>query len=320
MGAVLARELERSGDEVVFLSRKPEDGRSVGWDGRTVGAWADVLDGADVLINLAGRSVNCRYDAKRRREIKDSRLASTRVLGEALARVPRPPAIWLQASTATIYTHRHDAGNDERTGVLGGEEPDLPDTWRFSVDVARSWERAALEARVPGTRQVLMRSAMVMSPDRGGIFDTLLGLVRRGLGGKSGDGRQYVSWIHHEDFVRAVRWLIEHDGIEGPVNLSAPAPLPNSDFMRALRQAWGMRLGLPANRLMLEAGALGMRTETELVPKSRRVVPGRLVEEGFSFRHPEWPEAARELCGAWRANRAAASRTPDDRANATQGA
>ena len=164
-----------------------------------------------------------------------------------------------------------------------------------------------------------MRSAMVMSPDRGGIFDTLLGLVRRGLGGKSGDGRQYVSWIHHEDFVRAVRWLIEHDGIEGPVNLSAPAPLPNSDFMRALRQAWGMRLGLPANRLMLEAGALGMRTETELVLKSRRVVPGRLVEEGFSSRHPEWPEAARELC-AWRANRAAASRTPDDRANATQGA
>jgi uncharacterized protein len=141
---------------------------------------------------------------------------------------------------------------------------------------------------------------MVMSPDRGGVFDVLLGLVRRGLGGRAGDGRQYISWIHHDDFVRALRTLIERDDLDGAVNVAAPNPLPNADFMRALRNAWGARAGLPATRWMLEAGAVLMRTETELVLKSRRVVPGRLLDAGFDFRFPYWPEAARDLCAAWR--------------------
>jgi uncharacterized protein (TIGR01777 family) len=179
----------------------------------------------------------------------------------------------------------------------------VPDTWRFSIDVARSWERAAVEA-AGSTRLVLLRSAMVMSPDRGGVFDTLLGLVRRGLGGRAGHGRQFISWIHDEDFVAAIRWLIEHDDVSGPVNLAAPEPLPNAAFMRELRAAWGARTGLPATRWMLEAGAVLMRTETELVLKSRRVVPGRLLEAGFAFRYPEWPQAARELCARWRAETA----------------
>ena len=302
VGTILARSLHAEGHEVVILSRAPGAApwRFVDWDAKTLGNWAREIDGADVVINLAGRSVNCRYNAENRREILESRVDSTRVVGEAVAAAARPPRVWLQASTATIYAHRYDAANDEATGIIGGAEPDVPETWRFSIDVATSWERALDEAPAPHTRKVKLRAAVIMSPDRGGIFDTLLGLVRRGLGGTSGDGRQYVSWVHHEDFVRAVRWLIDHDAIAGPVNIAAPHPLPNKDFMRALRKAWGMPIGLPAAKWMLEIGALAMRTETELVLKSRRVVPGRLLQAGFSFKFPDWPEAARDLCVAWK--------------------
>ncbi|HEY4573516.1 MAG TPA: TIGR01777 family oxidoreductase [Thermoanaerobaculia bacterium] len=302
VGTILARAFHQDGHEVAVLSRSPASApwRSVLWDARTLGDWAREVDGADVVINLAGRSVNCRYNERNRREILESRVDSTRVLGGAVARAARPPRVWLQASTATIYADRYDAPNDEATGILGGAEPDVPDTWRFSIDVAQAWERALDEAPAPQTRKVKMRAAMVMSPDRGGIFDTLLGLVRRGLGGRAGDGRQYVSWIHHVDFVRSVRWLIDHDAIDGAVNLAAPNPLPYADFLRALREAWGIPFGLPATKWMLEIGARLLGTETELVLKSRRVVPGRLLQEGFTFDFPAWPEAARDLCAAWR--------------------
>ncbi len=166
--------------------------------------------------------------------------------------------------------------------------------------VAVAWERALNEADCPRTRKVALRSAMTMGPDRGGVFDVLLGLVRRGLGGTAGDGRQYVSWIHDRDFVRAVSWLIAHEEMAGPVNLAAPNPLPNAEFMRALREAWGIGFGLPAPGWMLEVGAFFLRTETELVLKSRRVVPGRLSAAGFVFDFPTWPEAARDLCRRWR--------------------
>lgn len=303
VGGVLARAFHADGHEVTVLSRRPVTDvpwRSLPWDARTVGAWADAVDGADVLINLAGRSVNCRYHSKNRREIRDSRVDSTRVVGEAIARAARPPRTWLQASTATLYAHRYDAPNDEASGRLGGSEPDVPETWRFSIEVVRAWEQALDAAPTPQTRKVKLRSAIVMSPDAGGAFDTLLGLVRRGLGGCAGDGRQYVSWIHHEDFVQAVRWLIDHPDIEGAVNLASPHPLPNADFMRALRQAWGIDFGLPATEGMLRIGAFFLRTETELLLKSRRVVPGRLQSAGFRFRYPDWPDAARDLCRQWR--------------------
>ena len=303
VGTILARAFQQDGHEVVVLSRSPGTApwRVAPWDARTLGEWAREIDGADVVINLAGRSVNCRYNARNRREILDSRVDSTRVIGEALARASRPPGVWLQASTATIYAHRYDAPNDEATGILGGAEPDVPETWRFSIDVTRAWEQALDDAPTPRTRKVKMRAAMVMSPDRGGIFDTLLGLVRRGLGGRAGNGRQYVSWIHHLDFIRSVRWLIDHEAIAGAVNLAAPNPLPYADFMRALRQAWGIPFGLPATEWMLAIGVRLLGTETELVLKSRRVIPGRLLAEGFSFEFPSWPEAARDLCAAWRA-------------------
>jgi uncharacterized protein len=241
--------------------------------------------------------VNCRYTTAHREEILQSRLRSTRVVGQAIAAAARRPRVWLQAGTATIYAHRYDRPNDERSGPIGGDEANAPPAWRFSVDVARAWERAFDDAVTDGTRKILLRSAMTLSPDPGGVFATLLGLARCGLGGSAGHGRQFMSWIHHEDFVAAVRWLIDRDDIEGAVNLAAPNPLPNAEFMRVLREACGVRVGLPANTWMLEIGAVFMRTETELILKSRRVVPGRLLEHGFTFRFPDWRSAARNLCG-----------------------
>jgi uncharacterized protein (TIGR01777 family) len=302
VGQILARSFVADGHDVVVLSRGLIDApwKIVRWDAETVGDWVSELENADVIINLAGRSVNCRYTAANRSEIMNSRVRSTRAVGRAIAQASKPPRVWLQASTATCYAHRYDAPNDEMSGVLGGAEPDAPTSWRFSVDVARTWEDAAREAEVPGTRLVLLRSAMIMSPDRGGVFDLLLGLVRHGLGGKSGDGRQYVSWIHDADFIASVNWLIGHD-LSGPVNLSAPHPLPNAEFMRALRSAWGIGIGLPSPRWMLEIGTWVMGSESELVLKSRRVIPGRLLESGFRFRFPSWAEAASDLCRRWRA-------------------
>lgn len=303
VGHILARHFVAAGHEVVVLSRKPTPApwKVIAWDGATVGPWAAELDGAAVVVNLAGRSVNCRYTPANRRAILDSRVNSTRAVGEAVARAARPPRVWLQAATATIYAHTFARDQDEATGEVGGSEPDAPDTWRFSIDVATAWEQALDEAVTPYTRKVALRSAMTMSPDRGGVFDVLLGLVRRRLGGSSGDGRQFVSWVHDRDFCRAVDWLIERDDVSGPVNVCSPHPLPNADFMRELRRAWGVRFGLPAARWMVELGAWAMRTESELVLKSRRVVPGRLLAGGFTFDFPCWPDAACDLCGRWRA-------------------
>ena len=298
VGTILARAMHREGHDVVVLSRQPSirPWRVVEWDGSTLGEWLDEIDGSDAVINLAGRSVNCRYTERNRQEILRSRIVSTQLVGEAICQARRPPRVWLQASTATIYAHRFDAPNDEYTGFIGGQEKGAPVEWKFSIDVARAWERSLTEAKVPRTRRIALRSAMTMSPDAGGIFATLLGLAEKGLGGRAGDGRQCVSWIHYEDFVRAIQWLIDHDEMEGIVNVSAPNALPNAEFMKVLREAAGVRLGLPATRWMLGLGAIFMRTETELILKSRRVAPRRLLESGFEFKFPHWSSAARDLC------------------------
>jgi uncharacterized protein (TIGR01777 family) len=300
VGGVLSRAFRARGDDVVVLSRGgASDTRVVKWDGRTIGPWASEIDGADVVINLAGRSVNCRYTDANLQAMMNSRVDSTRTVGLAIEKAAQPPRVWLQMSTATIYAHRFDAPNDEATGRIGGEEPDVPSYWKFSIDIAKAWERTQQEANTPRTRKVALRSTMVMSPDRGGIFDVVLGLTRLGLGGPIAGGRQFVSWIHGRDFARAVEFLIEHDDIEGPVNLAAPTPIPQRDFMAALRAAWGTRLGLPAMKWMVEIGAFFLRTDTELTLKSRRVVPGRLLGAGFSFDFPEWSTAARDLVERW---------------------
>lgn len=299
IGRILTRAFTGAGHEVRTLTRSnPSAGqhRMIRWDGESLGPWAKALEGADVLINLAGRSVNCRYNDTNRLEIINSRIKSTRVLGNALSQMSNPPKVWLQASTATIYAHTFGPPNDEFTGTIGGNEPNVPETWKFSIDVAQAWENAFHETPLKNTRKVLLRSSMVMSPDRDGIFDTLLRLVQRGLGGSAGDGRQFVSWIHEQDFVRALTWIIEHPDLGGAINVCSPNPLPNAEFMRQLREAAGKKLGLPASKWMLEIGAVFMRTETELILKSRRVVPGKLLKSNFCFEYPEWSTAAKELC------------------------
>jgi uncharacterized protein (TIGR01777 family) len=295
VGAALGRALRRDGHEVVVLTRQPAGAGQVSWDGQRLGPWAREVDGSDVVINLARRSVSCRYTKDNLTEMMRSRVRSARVVGEAIAAAGRPPRAWLQMSTATIYAHTYGTANDDVTGVIGGSEEGVPGYWAFSVDIAQAWERELDEADVPATRKVALRAAMVMTPDRGGVFDVLSRMARLGLGGPVAGGGQYVSWIHEDDFTGAVRFIIDHDILVGPVNLASPGPVRQRDLMRELRAAWGVPVGLPATRWMAELGALAMRSDTELLLKSRRVVPGLLTAAGFEFRHGTWPEAARDL-------------------------
>jgi hypothetical protein len=251
------------------------------------------LEGADALVNLAGVSVDCRYTEKNRRLIMDSRIDSTRVLGEAMARCGQPPRVWMNSSTATIYKHTYGAAWDE-TGEIGAtaEAKDA-----FSIEVATAWERVFNEAKTPHTRKVALRSAMVMGHGRNSVFPVMRRMIRLGLGGQMGDGRQYMSWIHEVDFCRAIEWLIAHENVSGIVNLAAPKPVTNAEMMRTFREVCGMPFGLPAAKWMLEIGAVLLRTETELIIKSRRVVPGRLLREGFQFRFSEVRGALEDLMG-----------------------
>jgi uncharacterized protein (TIGR01777 family) len=301
VGSILTRHFNANHHHVTLLSRatRQDCQRVAHWDGTHLGEWVSELDGADVLINLSGRSVNCRYNRQNRREIMESRIQPTRLLGHALRQISRPPSLWINANTATIYRHSVDQAMDE-TGELGGNEPDAPPSWKFSIEVATGWERAFFSDDIPGVRRVAIRSAMVMSPDQGGIFDTLLRLVRFGMGGRAGSGNQFVSWIHAFDFCNAIDFLIQNETWSGVVNLASPQPLQNMEFMKALRQAWGTTIGIPATEWMLEVGALFLRTETELILKSRRVIPGRLTGSGFKFRFPDWPGAAKDLVNRWR--------------------
>ncbi len=301
VGTALAQHYHSKGADVVVLTRRPADmpWRTAYWDAETLGDWTLEIEGADAIFGLAGRSVNCRYTPKNKRLIMDSRVNSTRVLGEAIGQAKYAPGVWIQASTATIYGHSYTRPNNEDE-PLGGEEPDAPHAWRFSIDVAKAWEQAVNEAATPRTRKVITRTALTLGPGRGGIFDTLLGLVRRGLGGQVASGRQMVSWIHEQDYIAAADWLIATPGIHGIINLAAPNPLPMNDFMRELRRAWGMPIGLPSTRWMLEIASFVMQTETELILKSRYVLPGRLLAEGFMFQHAQWAQAADDLCKRWR--------------------
>jgi uncharacterized protein (TIGR01777 family) len=303
VGHLLARHFHTQGHSVTIFSRNPQPApwRVVPWDGHTLGPWIADLEQSDVCINLAGRSVNCRYTPANRRSIYDSRTLSTQILGQAIASLEHPPAVWLNASTATIYRHSLDRPMDETTGELGGNEPGAPDTWNFSIQIAKAWEQAFFSAPTPRTRKVALRSAMTFSADHGGVFDVFLSLVRHGLGGANSPGNQFVSWIHEVDFIQAIELLIAQQDFTGVVNLASPHPLTNRDFLRALRDAWGTRIGLPTTRWMLEIGTFLLRTESELVLKSRQVVPGRLLSAGFQFQFPDWPSAARDLVARWKA-------------------
>lgn len=275
-GQLLQAFFTERGWEVTVISRG-----NGGW-----GRLRDTLNGADAVVNLAGRTVNCRYTPDHCAEIYASRLDTTRAIGEAIASCPNPPPVWLNSSTATIYRHALDRDMDEATGELGKG---------FSVDVARRWEQALNDAPTPHTRKVALRAAMIMAPGANGVFGAFYGLAKAGLGGPMAGGAQYVSWIHGTDFCRAIEFLIEHTELSGPVNLAAPHPLPNREFFAVLRKAAGMPFGLPTTRWMLEIGAWLRKTETELLLKSRRVVPGALLADGFEFEYPTWQEAVKDL-------------------------
>ncbi|HEX4749115.1 MAG TPA: TIGR01777 family oxidoreductase [Bryobacteraceae bacterium] len=303
VGNILARHFHEQGHAVTVIARHPLETEwpVLTWTGTELGPWTEALEDADVVINLAGRSVNCRYNEVNRREIKNSRVFSTQIVGQAISQAKAPPRIWMNASTATIYRHAIDRPMDEVSGEIGGEEPDAPSKWRFSIDVATSWERAFFAAQTPLTRKLALRSAMTMSPDPGGVFDHLLRLVRWGLGGPSGSGDQYVSWIHDVDYIRAIEFLIEREDFDGPVNIASPSPLANREFMCCLRRAYCTSyVGVPAPKWALSIGAMFMGTETELILKSRRVVPKRLLDAGFEFHFPNWRGACQDLINRWR--------------------
>jgi len=305
LGRLLRRHFCSQGRLVRVLSRRRDanDPNVVWWDGLNLGDWVRELDGADVLINLSGRSVDCRYTAVHRWEILESRVRSTQILGDAITRLEKPPRVWLNASTATIYRHEFVRDMNEISGEIAGAESNGSRSWNFSIEVAKRWEEAIWDCETPDTRKVALRSAMVMSPEGGGVFDVLLRLVRSGLGGAIGDGRQYVSWVHDADFIRAVDHILARKQLVGAVNIASPAPIPNSEFMRTLRNAWGTRFGLSAPLPLLELGTLLLRTESELVLKSRRVAPRRLLEDGFRFQFANWAAAASDLVARWKSNR-----------------
>ena len=282
LGRYLARYFGEREWEVIGLARNRKGMSShchyTEWDGKTLGDWVKEMDGCDVLVNLAGKSVNCRYHAANKREILDSRINSTRVLGEAITACENPPELWMNSSTATIYRHAEDRPQGDDGEIGKG----------FSVEIAKTWEEAFFGINVPGrVRKVALRTAMVLADEPGTVFDYLHRLARFGLGGKVGSGKQMVSWIHVEDFCRTLDWLIEHDEISGPINVSAPDPISHAEVMRRFREYAGVSFGLPATKWMAEIGAFLLRTETELILKSRWVVPTRLQEHGFVFKYPE---------------------------------
>jgi uncharacterized protein (TIGR01777 family) len=295
VGKIFTAYFTAKGYEVFVFSRTriaiAKRVRWISWDGRTVGPWSEHLDSATAVINLAGRSVNCRYTAKNRREMMDSRIFSTKVLGAAIARCAHPPRVWLNASTATIYKHSFEKPMDENGEI--GATPEAKDA--FSVEIARAWQRAFDDAKTPATRKISLRMAMVLAPLENSVYPVLRRLVKTGLGGTMASGRQFVSWIHEHDLCRAIEWLIENEAFSGHVNLAAPHPLPNREMMQTLRRVLRMPFGLPAAEWMLELGAIVLRTETELIIKSRRVVPKRLIDCGFSFKYRTFEDAAREI-------------------------
>lgn len=291
LGQALARYFSALQWEVVVLTRQPKprgDGlREVAWDGETVNAWAQELEGAEAVVNLCGRSVDCRYTATNRKVLLASRILPTKALGQAIANCVVPPRVWLNASSASLYKHTFDLDMDEEGAQ--GASPEAKDS--FLIELIQQWEQALNEAQTPRTRKVALRTTLVLGMNRNSVVPVLRRLTRLGLGGRMGSGQQFVSWIHEEDYCRAIEWVIAHEALSGPVNFAAPNPLPNAEMMRLFRELCGVPLGLPAMEWMLELGAVFLRTETGLIIKSHRVVPGRLLASGFTFRFPHFREA-----------------------------
>ncbi|MEN7547149.1 TIGR01777 family oxidoreductase [Rapidithrix thailandica] len=289
LGEVLKKYFKSKYQEIVILSRStqaPENNiRYVQWDGKSLGSWAETLDGCEVLINLAGKSVDCRYTPRNKQLIYDSRLDSTRVLGEAVQACQCPPQVWINSSSATIYRHAQDRAMDETQGEIGSG---------FSVDVVKKWEKAFWSVETPQTRKLALRTAIVLGKKLGAL-QPLKRLTQAGMGGKQGDGNQYFSWIHERDFARVVEYLIQEQNLQGVVNVSAPNPIPNKELMQTMRKIIGAPFGIPLGKNLLELGAKVIQTETELILKSRWVIPRKLQENGFRFHFSDIHAALEDL-------------------------
>jgi uncharacterized protein len=284
IGSIVAKEFSAAFD-VVILSRRPKKPtkniRTVVWDGQTRGKWIDELEGAYLLINLNGKNVNCRYTESNKAEILMSRIAATKVLGEAVQQLADPPRTWIQLASATIYRHSTDKAMDEVHGEIGEG---------FSVDVCTQWESCFNDIDVPKTRKVILRTTIVMGKS-GGAFPRLWNLARLGMGAQ-GTGKQMVSWIHEDDLVGVIKWVAGNNRCSGVYNAAAPNPLTNNEMMRILSFTCGAPLSFSTPVWLLKFGAWIIGTETELVLKSRWVVPRRLEHEGFQFLFPTFREAA----------------------------
>ena len=289
LGRYLAAYLIEKGYTVIILSRKKGGTKDnityLQWDGKTLGDWAKAFEGAEAVVNLAGRTVDCRYTEKNKQEILNSRIDATKVVGQAIFKCKQPPKVWLNASTATIYKGSYDIDRIEDGGEIGND---------FSMNVAKTWEKTFYEAPAADIRKVAMRISIVLGKG-GGAMMPLVNLTKLGLGGKQGSGQQYVSWLHIEDFARAVVWLIEQETISGSINIVSPKPIRNKEFMRTLQRVIGIPFGLPATKWMLEIGTFFLQTEAELVLKSRKVVPKRLLEAGFKHQFTDLEMAMRSI-------------------------
>jgi uncharacterized protein (TIGR01777 family) len=290
LGTCLANHYSSQGLDVIVLtrgqSRRSGTLEHVHWNGKNSGVWTEALEGADAIINLNGKSVDCRYNEKNKALIYSTRLDSTAALGKAIQKAMIPPKVWINAASATIYRHSLDKEMDEATGEIGSG---------FSVDVCKKWEAAFNNFHTPRTRKILIRTGIVLGR-HGGPLKPLRILARLGVGGKQGDGSQYFSWLHERDFVNIVDYLITHTEMSGIFNVTAPKPVPNKTIMKALRTSLGVPFAIPMPVWLLEIASLIIQTETELILKSRRVVPKRLLDCGYRFQFETIEVAIADLC------------------------
>lgn len=291
LGSCIIKHFINTDAKIIVLSRqKPGDHDNIHyehWDCKSQGKWSGVLEGADAVINFNGKSVDCRYTEKNKKLIYSSRLEPTAALGTAIQNCKQPPALWINAASSTIYRHSVDKQMDEVTGEIGTG---------FSIDVCQQWEKIFNDFTLPSTRKVLLRTAIVLGKN-GGAFQPLKMLAKLGVGGRQGSGQQYISWIHEKDFVQIVEFILHHPEISGVCNVTSPHPSTNREVMKSIRNAVQMPLGIPMPTWLLEFGSLIIRTETELVLKSRNVVPKRLLDAGYKFEFVDLDTAIKDLVG-----------------------
>lgn len=285
LGKNLEKYFTEKGNQVYILTRNPKRENEIYWDAKNLGEWKNILESSDVLINLTGKSVDCRYTEKNKKEIYSSRIDSTKVLQQAMNQCINQPKVWLNASSATIYTHSETQLNTEENGIIGDD---------FSMNICKSWEKEFFTIKNQNVRKVALRTSIVLG-NNGGAFPKLKLITKFGLGGKQGRGNQNVSWIHIDDFCKAIDWIIDHENISGSINITAPNPLSNEQFMKELRKEMKVPFGLNAPVWQLEIASLFLRTETELLLKSRNVYPEKLMKSGFEFSYSEVDSAFKNL-------------------------